>query len=137
MENDMCLTTAVAEDPYNICGSNNITEGHRRIFMFKSPLSFVEFLRSASGSGSGLVAGKIYEHSGPVMEQARHAVGRVADTAFVRRVAALEFVGYTNMENPDLDSLFKPPINRPPSKSAASLNSPLLTFNPNNFFIPQ
>jgi hypothetical protein len=54
-----------------------------------------------------LATGKVYEHSGPSIEQAGHAVGRIADTAFVRRFTALECVGYTDKWDEALDRLCK------------------------------
>jgi len=52
-----------------------------------------------------LLTGKIFEHPGPKLKQARYAVGKVATLEYVTRIFALEFVGYTNLDNLELDHL--------------------------------
>ena len=55
-----------------------------------------------------LQAGMIFEHSGPEMQRASDAVGQSPTAAYVREIRALEFVGYTNMDDPELNNLYMP-----------------------------
>lgn len=158
MENGARCNTPAGDDQ---CGSGSL-DSNRRIFMFQSPLSLAEFLRSASGSRCGvppctpidwddtadlsetatlpriserpfsfvchigimvidntdcantnltlekkLLAGTIYEHSGPQMEQASHAIGRAVDSKFVKSLAAIEYIGHTTMEESNLNGLLQ------------------------------
>jgi hypothetical protein len=52
-----------------------------------------------------LLEGIIFEHPGANIERSRDGVGRKANLKFVKLITALEFIGYTVMENPELDAL--------------------------------
>jgi hypothetical protein len=52
-----------------------------------------------------LLKGMIFEHSGPDMKRSIDGQGRRANTRFAKIITALEFIGYTEMGNADLDDL--------------------------------